>query len=45
MQRRAVLLFILFLVTAWYYSVVVRQAVPTIAAKQSAQTEMLNDLE
>lgn len=45
MQRRTILLFILFLVMAWYYSVVVRQAVPAIVAKQSAQTKMLNELD
>lgn len=45
MQRRVILLFILFLVTAWFYSAVIRQNMPDIAAKQRAQTEKLNNLE
>ena len=45
MQRRAVLLFILFLVMAWFYSTVFRQNVPEIQAEQRAQTERLNKLD
>ena len=44
MQRRGILLFILFLVVAWFYTVVVSQSMPDIKAKQRAQTEMLNNL-
>ena len=45
MQRRVILLFVLFLFTAVFYSTVIRQNLPDIKAKQRAQTEMLNSLD
>jgi len=40
-----ILLFVLFLVVALFYSVVIQQVVPNIAAEQKAQAEMLNNLD
>ena len=45
MPRRMILLFVLFLVVALFYSVVIQQVVPNIAAEQKAQTEKLNNLD
>ncbi len=45
MHRRAILLLVLLLVLAVFYSTVVRQSMPDIKARQKAQTEMLNNLD
>jgi len=45
MSRRMILLFVLFLVVALFYSVVIQQVMPNIKAKQKAQTEMMNNLD
>jgi len=45
MHRRAILMFILFLVVALFYNSVIQQNMPDIQAKQKAQTEMLNNLD
>ena len=45
MHRRAILLFVLFLVMSLFYNSVIRQNMPNIQAKQAAQTEMLNNLD
>ena len=45
MQRRMILLFVLFLVVTLFYSTVIRQNLPDIKAEQKAQTEMLNSLD
>lgn len=45
MQRRLILLFVLFLVMALFYRAVIRQNMPEIKAKQAAQTQMLNNLD
>lgn len=45
MQRRVVLMFILFVVLAGYYASVTYDNVPTIQSQQKAQTEMFNQLD
>ena len=45
MQRRAILLFVFFLVVTLFYSTVIRQNMPDIETIQKAQTEMLNKLD
>ena len=45
MSRRMILLFVLFLVVALFYSVVGQQAGTNYAAKQRAQIEKLNNLD
>ena len=45
MQRRVILLFVLFLVAALFYRAVIRQNMPDIEVKQKAQTEMLDNLD
>lgn len=45
MPRRAILLFVLFLVMSLFYSVVIQTSLPDIEAKQKAQTEMLNEMD
>ena len=45
MPRRAILLFVLFVVTSVFYSVVIHSSLPDIQAKQKAQTERFNALD
>lgn len=45
MQRRPILLLILFVVLAAFYVYGVRQGVPEIRSKQEAQLEQLNTLD
>jgi len=45
MQRRALLLFLLFLALATFYAVVTRESVPRITRAQKNQTEYLNRLD
>jgi len=45
MQRRAFLLFVLFVVLAAFYVSATRENVPVIAAKQQEQTERFNQLD
>lgn len=45
MQRRMILLFVLFVVLAALYATVTRQNMPGIQARQKAQTETLNHLD
>ena len=45
MQRRAILLFILFAVLAVFYASVSGRSVPEIMAEQKAQTEMFEQLD
>lgn len=44
-QRRLILLFVLFLVLTLFYRVVIRQNMAGIEALQKAQTEALNNLD
>lgn len=45
MQKRVILLFVLFLVSALFYRAVIGQNMPNIEVKQKVQTEMLNNLD
>jgi hypothetical protein len=45
MQRRPILLLILFVVLAVFYTYGFKQSVPDIRAKQKAQLEQLNHLD
>jgi len=45
MQRRVLLLFVLFLVLAAFYATLTRQSMSDIASRQRAQTEAINQLE
>lgn len=45
MQRRVVLMFVLFVVLAGFYASVTYDSVPTIQSQQKAQTEMFNQLD
>jgi len=45
MQRRVLLLFVLFVVMAGFYTSVTSESVPTITTEQKAQTELFNQLD
>jgi hypothetical protein len=45
MQRRVILLFILFVVLAGFYASVTRTSMPALTGKQKAQTEQFNQIE
>ena len=45
MQRRTLLLFLLFLVLAAFYAAVTQENVPRITGAQQEQTESLNQLD
>lgn len=45
MQRRVLLMFVLFVVVAGFYTSVTHNSVPTIQLEQKAQTEMFNQLD
>ena len=45
MQRRTILLFILFAALALFYASVANRSVPDVIARQKAQTEMFEQLD
>ena len=45
MQRRVLLMFVLFVVVVGFYTSVTHNSVPTIQSEQKAQTEMFNQLD
>ena len=45
MQRRALLLVTLFVLTAWFYAAVARESGVNLAQKQHEQVQLLNELD
>lgn len=45
MQRRTMLLFALFVVTAWFYSSLAKDSTEMVAQKHQEQLQMLNQVE